>query len=202
MMTVNDMKNNLRKVEADVEGIDERLQRLETKVEASDKKIAELKAENKTLHGKTDKIIDDSMRDTLTIHGIPRQRGKETWDDTERLLATFLADNSSASVNDWLGKITRGHRGKPSSNVIHCLFKDWKYAQEVKEIFRKAKGKIGQVFALDKFSIGTQDRRNLAQEQRDIERKKIPGSKLWIKYPATLMCERPGEKGYKAIASF
>jgi hypothetical protein len=202
MLTVNELKNNMRKVEADVESIDTRLQRLEMKSELQEERIAELETEKKALHARCDKLTDDNMRDTMTIHGIPRKVGRESWDDTEVILADFLAEHTTASSGEWLAKITRAHRGKPSSNVIHCLFRNWKFGQEVKEVFRRAQGKINNVYVLEKFSIATQDRRNLAQDRRDVERKKVPGSKLWIKYPATLMCERPGEKGYKAIATF
>jgi chromosome segregation ATPase len=202
MLTVNDVKNNVRKVEANVDALESRLERLEMNLEKANEKIATLESDKKVLEGRVDKAEDNSCRDTLTIHGIPRKIGKESWDDTEEILAQFLSEHSAGSKNDWLGKITRAHRGKPQSNVIHCLFRDWKYTQECKELFRKAKGKINFVHVLEKFSIPTQDRRNLAQERRELERKKVPGSKIWIKYPATLMCERPGEKGYKAIATF
>ena len=202
MLTVNDLKNDMRKVKEEVEAMDVRMQRLELKAETTDTKIATLQAENKTLQSANDKLTDDSLRDTLTIHKIPRKQGQETWDDTERILAEFLADNSTGSTNDWLGKITRTHRGRHTSNVIHCLFRNWKYAHEVKELFRQKQGKIGQVYALDKYSINTQERRYQAQARRDTERNKVPGSKLWIKYPAILMCQRPGEKGYKVIATF
>ena len=109
-----------------------RLQRLEMKGEVTDQKIADLVTENKSLRSANDKLTDDSMRDTLTIHKIPRKVGKESWDDTERILAQFLADNATGSVEDWLQKITQAHRGRITSDVIHCLFSNWKHAQEVK----------------------------------------------------------------------
>ena len=202
MLSVNELKNDMRKVKAEVDEMGDRLTRLEVKADATDEKISDLQAENRSLRADNAKLTDDSMRDTLTIHKIPRKQGRERWDDTGRILAQFLSDNSTGSVEDWLGKITRAHRGKPTSNVIHCLFRNWKYAQEVKELFRANRGKIGEVYALEKFSINTQDRRNLAHAKRDSHRKVNPGAKLWIKYPAILMCQLPGEEGYKAIATF
>jgi hypothetical protein len=208
MLTVNDLKNELRGVKADVEGLGDRLTNLEMKQEASDKRlvaaeneIEDLKDENKRLHGRIDTLTDNSMRDTLTVHHIPRQ-GKESWDDTETILAEFLAKNTTQSVNDWLGKITRAHRGKPTSNVIHVLFRNWKWAQEVRELFRVKQGKIGSVFCLDKYSIKTQDRRNLAQDKRDKYRRDFPGTKLWIKYPAILMAKHVGDEKYSAIFTY
>jgi hypothetical protein len=201
MITVNELKHDMGKVKEDVDDMGDRLARLEVRLDAAETKIASCEAENKSLKSANAKLTDDAMRDTLTIHKIPRKGGKETWPDTERILATFLSDNAYGSVAEWLAKITRAHRGKPSSDVIHCLFESWKFAQEVKEIFRKRQGKIGVVFALDKFSIPTQDRRNLCQDKRDVVRRENGGAKLWIKYPATLMCQLPGEEGYKAIAT-
>ena len=72
----------------------------------------------------------------------------------------------------------------------------------MRELFRAKQGKIGTVFCLDKFSIATQERRNLAQGKRDSYRKANPGTKLWIKYPATLMAKHEGDDSYKAIATF
>jgi hypothetical protein len=202
LITVNDLKHDLRKVVADVEGIDSRLEALENRVMLAEEKCEALQGENKILHDRCDKIVDTACRDTLTIHGIARIPGKESWDDTKHCLSEWLATNSSSSPQQWFDKITRAHRGKPSSNVMHVLFKDWTHLQEVLELFRLAKGKINHVYALEKFSINTQERRNLAQKEREKERGLWPGSKLWIKYPATLMCQRVGEKGYKAIAHF
>jgi hypothetical protein len=202
MITVDDMKREIRGVKSDVGDLEARLIALEVKLEKSDKKIADLEKEKEEAKGEIAKLTDDSMRDTLTIHKIPRKIGKETWTDTEKILAQFLADNSNRSMADWLAKIVRAHRGKPTSTVIHCLFADWRDSQEVKELFRSNRGKIGTVYVLEKFSIRTQDRRNLANTKREAERATNPSAKLWIKYPATLMCQLPGEEGYRPIASY
>ena len=204
-LTVDGLKHELTKVKDDVEAMEVRLARLEMKDAARDAEMAELKQENVALRASNDKLTDESLRDSLSIHHIPRKQGKETWDDTKQILAKFLAENSTSSEAQWTAKISRAHRNNRStSNVIHALFKDWEYSQEVKELFRQKKGKIGQVFVLDKFSINTQSRRNLAQARRDVERARVPGSKLYVKYPAVLMCQRPGEEGqgYKIIAEF
>ena len=203
LISVNDLKQELTKVKGDVEAMDVRLTRLELKDEARDEEVAVLKRENKELRAANDKLTDDSLRDSLSIHNIPRKGERESWDETKRVLAKFLSENSTETEAMWAGKISRAHRGnKPGATVMHVLFKDWEYAQQVKDLFWKKQGKIGAVFVLDKFSINTQERRNKAQARRDIERQKVSFSKLYIKYPAVLMCQRPGEKGYNAIATF
>ena len=69
-------------------------------------------------------------------------------------------------------------------------------------MFCQRKGKIGAVFVLDKFSIGTQERRNKAQARRDIERKNQPNAKLYIKYPAVLMFKGVDDENYLPIVTF
>ena len=209
--SVEDVKNDLRRVKDDVDAMGARILRLELKSEQSDTRIAALEAENAMLteknvrlENKIDKTIDDSLRDSLSIHRIPRKPGggRESWDETGDILAAFLAKNSKQSKEVWKGKISRAHRGKPSSDVIHCLFSDYRWAAEVLELFRGKKGKIGDVFALEKFSIATTDRRNLAQDERDRYRRANPNAKCWIKYPATLMCKNENDSSYNPIKSF
>ena len=86
--------------------------------------------------------------------------------------------------------------------MIHVQFESWKHQQEVLELFRRRKGKVGLVYVLEKFSDPTTDRRNLANARR----KEIQGAhkeaQVWIKYPATVMCKHKGEKAYKVVATF
>ena len=216
---LTELKHDLRGVKEEVDDLGARLMRVEVRQGVDGEKIkaleqenallrernTELKDENKNVNGRVDTLTDNSMRDTLTIHHLPLMQGKkETWDDTERLLAEFLSANTTQSVDAWLGKITRGHRGKSTSksNVIHVLFRNWKWAQEVRELFRQKQGKINNIFCLDKFSINTQERRNYAHAKRDTYRKANPGTKLWIKYPATLMAKHVGEEKYTAIIKY
>ena len=216
MHTVEDLKNEMRGVKSDVEGLEDKFTRLENRqmltdqqLKANDKRLAKaeeeivsLKEDNKKLHGEVNSLTDNSMRDTLTVHNIPRKIGKESWTDTEDILANFLANNTNQSAEQWLEKITRAHRGKPSSNVIHVLFRNWKWAQEVQEVFRLKKGKIGTTFCLEKFSIPTQERRSLAQKKRESYRKDFPGTKMWIKYPATLMAKHERDENYQPLFFF
>ena len=132
MISVNELKADMRKVKADVEVMGERLAKLEARVDVAEEKVSNVENENKTLKADNAKLTDDAMRDTLTIHKIPRKLGRETWPETARILATFLHVNAYGTVDEWLAKISRAHRGKPSSDVIHCLFESWKHAQEVK----------------------------------------------------------------------
>ena len=201
--SVTELKAEMGKMRDDLEAVDVRVQRLELKAEETDRKILRLESENAALHAANEKLTDDSLRDSLSIHHIPRKGGRESWSETKAVLAKFLAEHSEGSEQQWSGKISRAHRGnKPGATVIHCLFRDWEYAQEVKEMFRQKRGKIGAVFVLDKFSIGTQERRNKAQARRDVERKNRPNAKIYIKYPAILMCKGVDDEEYLPIATF
>ena len=143
------------------------------------------------------------------MHGIPRQKGsgkkgQETWPETKRILAKFLAENTkSGSMSSWIGKITRAHRGnKPTSNVMHVLLESWTYKEEILQLFKKAKGNINNVYVLEKFSVPTTDRRNFCIADREEIRKLNPLAMMWIKYPATLMCKLPGEEEYKEYSKY
>ena len=80
--SVEDVKNDLRRVKDDVDAMGARILRLKLKFEQSDTRIAALEAENAMLkeknvrlENKIDKTIDDSLRDSLSIHRIPRKAG-------------------------------------------------------------------------------------------------------------------------------
>ena len=58
MITVNDLKNDMRKVKEEVEDLGVRMLRLEVKAEVTDKKMADLETENKSLRADNDKLTD------------------------------------------------------------------------------------------------------------------------------------------------
>ena len=64
--------------------------------------------------------------------------------ETEDVLAQYLADNAYESKPLWKSRIDRAHRGK--STVIHCQFSTWKGAEALRTLFMKSGGKIGAVY--------------------------------------------------------
>ena len=210
------IKNDVCGVRADVDEVKDTVAAMKAQMKDFEKQLAkqkeenaELRAEIKRVDGKVDKNTDNACRDTITVHGIPRTRGsgkdgRETWPDTKRVLAKFLAEKcGSGTTKGWIAKITRAHRGlRKESNVMHVLLESWTYKEEIMDLFKKAKGNIHGAFVLEKFSGPTTDRRQLCIAERDEIRKASPLAKMWIKYPATLMCQLPGEEGYKEVAIY
>ena len=220
---LKEVKHDISTVKAEVSGVREdvdelkiqmvtvleRVASVETELKVVKAKNAELEDKIKKVDEKADKNTDNACRDTITVHGIPRQKGsgkkgQETWPETKRILAKFLADNTkSGSMSSWVSKITRAHRGlNPTSNVMHVLLESWTHKDEIMQLFKKKQGKINNVFCLEKFSVSTTDRRNFCIADRDEIRKANPQAMCWIKYPATLMCKLPGEDDYTEYSKY
>ena len=148
------------------------------------------------------KQTDDGMRNSMTIHKIPKTKERESWTETRRVLAKFLKENVSDidSEIDWYARIERAHRGR--TEVIHVRFKHHEYAEEVRDSFFGSKGRKGAVFINDKYSDHTQERRNKAYAARQAYKVEHPNSKLYISYPANLKCKDPRDKDYRVVKQF
>ena len=197
--TVQEVKVDVAKIKDDVENFKYRMNEIE------DKQL-ELEEVNGALNDKVEKLelqcaetIDRSMRASLTVHHIPKN-AKETWDDTANILAKFLAENSTVPEAEWKGRIERAHRGK--TTVIHIAFESWKHAEMVRLLFRDKQGKIGDVFCLDKYSPHTQDRRTKAYQFRKDYRERNHGAKLFLRYPAIVMCKKVGDVTYNEVVRY
>ena len=189
--------------------VEMRLADTERQLTAANKKNTKLETKLNAVDQKTNRQKDEACRASLTVHWIPRKKltkpdDRESWTDTQTILATFLSEKCGlGSVPEIEQKITWAHRSdKPDTDVIHVQMESWKYQQEIMECFRRKKGKVGLVYVLEKFSDDTTERRNKCNERRKEIRAKHNDAKVWIKYPATLMCKFKGEKKYKEVAKF
>lgn len=143
---------------------------------------------------------DRSMRSTISIHKIPKTADFEKWEVTTDIVAKFLAQHCGDSVETWRNRIERCHRGK--TTVIHCRFESWRYAEEVRQAFKSSKGRIGDVFYLDKFSIHTMNRRQKAWDLRKQLMDANPGMKASVRYPATLYAKAANDSKFSEYKSF
>ena len=178
---------------------DERMFELEEKVEALSNKVT-------FLEGALAKEADNNARATLKFVGIP-QIGREKWPETERKLATFLAEHSTVSAAMWQSRFTRGHHGNSDpDSPIHCLFESWRWPQEVRVIFAKKGHKIkrgdNDVYCNDHYSTWTYARRAKAFLKRKDIRKANPLWKVKVAYPAHLMKKAPTDEAYVLIQAF
>ena len=162
----------------------------------------ELKREVKGLKLDLAEQIDRGLRNCLTVHNVPLTKQRESWDETKAVLAKFLSTEVSKEVSEveWAKRIQRAHRGR--TTVIHANFKFWEDAEEVRDKFREQNGKIDGKFVNDKHSDHTSERRQKAYEARKKYRANNPNSKLYIKYPAILMCKDVDDAKYNPLKYF
>ena len=166
-----------------------------------------LKGEVASVRGDLTEQIDRSLRDQLMICGLPKDSAKEKyWDDTITAVAEWLAANSSKPYKYWDKAIIRAHRGsfrpdKPGPTPIHCIFR-WRVTEEVRDLFMKAKNKIGSVTIKDKFSDPTQARVNEALIYRRGLLNENSELKIKVSYPAKVMVKAKGESRYKFDKEF
>lgn len=166
-----------------------------------------LKGEVASVRGDLTEQIDRSLRDQLMICGLPKDSAKEKyWDDTITAVAEWLAANSSKPYKYWDKAIIRAHRGsfrpdKPGPTPIHCIFR-WRVTEEVRDLFMKAKNRIGSVTIKDKFSASTQSRVNEALIYRRGLLNENSELKIKVSYPAKVMVKAKGESRYKFDKEF
>ena len=196
--TVNELKNDIGKIQESVEIVEQRCNDIEEKHFETSAEVEELRKEVKGLKLDLASQTDRGLRNSLTIHNIPYSKERETWNETEAVLATFLSKNVSTA--DWGSRIERAHRGR--TTVIHVMFKHYEFAEEIRDKFMEKGGKINNNFVNDKFSEHTQERRQRAYEARKKYRLENPTSKLYIKYPASLMCKDFGDRSYRVMQQF
>ena len=197
--TVNDMKNDISKITSEVEKVKVRCDVVEEKHDQLDTKVVSLERKVDELEDSLAEQTDRSMRSSITIHNIEKGP-KETWDETKEIAAKFFAEHLPGDQREWPNKIERAHRGR--TTVIHCRFESWRFAEEVREKFREKRGKIGNIFILDKFTICMQDRRAKANDTRKNFRQSNPGAKAYIRYPAILMGKKIIDDRYYEITRF
>ena len=222
---IQDMNINIcsrfDRIEENVGNINATVAGLQDKVQASDSAIVNCKSEmsrlendNALLKGEVsvlaqrlDEQVDRSLREHLTIIGIPRQNTEKSWSDTEEVLVNWLDEHTDMSAEYLRSNIVRCHRGAdPVSEyfvhpVINCRF-SWKVADT---IFRALGGgfETDSVKIKNKFSKGTQARVNRALlKRKELKNGELSNWKLFIKYPATLMGKGPEAQRYTVLNKF
>ena len=109
-----------------------------------------MKGEIEDLKALLDEQIDRGLRDHLTFFGIPKEPTEKYWEDTTKVLASWLAAHSTTRDFAYFdNNIERCHRGgykpdKPGPPPIFCKFR-WRAAEEIRGIINRAKGKMDGV---------------------------------------------------------
>ena len=153
---------------------------------------------------------DRNSRNSLIIRGIAEQ-GKESWEDTRKVLCETLAPIVKIDANNISQMIERVHRGsrrpnenndRPNNNndrppVIHARFFNWNHVENLKNLMWEH-GKDSGIYIDQRFGPNTTYRRNkaLAARRQLLTNGEIAGG--FLRYPAKLFIKRHKED-YKYI---
>jgi len=165
---------------------------LEEQCQAQDTKIKHL----------TD-IIDDlqnrALRETLIFKNVPMNREESTWAHTKNVLADTISEITKFDKALVYKSIDRAHRGKSNGKTtphIFVKFTSWSTMEDVKSIIQES-SRDTHIYASNMYSPSLTARRNDAMLHRKTLKSNEPCIKAYVKYPATLMVQRPGNSHYQ-----
>ena len=172
--------------------------------------------QNSTLDERIENRTNRQLRKTLVFKGIPEkindtndnQHKNETWDDTEEILASRIAEVCDMQLPEAKKLIERCHRSNPNPKYkgsgprpIFAAFHSWKDSEWVKNDFRKNNidNPRCHIYAEQKFGPKTTMRRNQAMLMRKSLKEKGDIINGYVAYPARLMVKTSNERGAKYI---
>ena len=200
-----DAKTNASNNSDEIEGL-----RLEMK-EQSDKISKQFETISK-LESEIEELKNRSLRKTLMFKNIKYQQVSESsWSTTKpvliELISRILPETTKEEI--W-NNIERAHRihskgtssnGSPPYLIVKML--NWEFSENVKSAFiQENKNGRSQVFVSQMYSKSLTLRQNQALKHQHEMKEEDPSIQGYIRYPATLMIKRPGEKKYKVQKEF
>ena len=150
-----------------------------------------------------------SMRTTLVFKGIPGT--ERSLDQTSEVLSNKINEmcNKEVDISDW---VERAHRSKANEsenktkiNII-AKFCSWRQSESIKKIvvdFNKNEPDISKHIYVEQLqSKKLTERTNNAKKRRKDLKQEHPDWKMFITYPAKLMCKKPGDSKYRVLDEF
>ena len=150
------------------------------------------------------------MRKTLIFRNIQQDQSRESWDQTNIILANEIKKQKENIDHDVIiKKIERAHRAKenrPGRNLpIIAKFKNWNFSEEMKNSFIKvAKDRNNRtpIFVSQIYSPSLTTRCNEAMKKRKELREEDQRIRAYVKYLPVLIVKRPGETAYTPYAEY
>ena len=197
---VMENREDIDTLKADVSLNTEKFDDLHDQTCERDDEVQKLRGEVNSLRDELNNQIDRGLRDHLTFYGIQKNGVEKSWEDTTKVLATWLAEHTEHDYAYFDNAIERCHRGprnsdKPGPPPIFCKMR-WRVAEEIRRALR---GVRDGVVVKDKFSDSTQERRNKALLHRQHLKKNTDGIKIYVSYPARVMVKKLGEERYSTV---
>ena len=204
-----------------IDKLSEENKKLKTENTSLKNKMHDASEQNEILDERIENRTNRQLRKTLIFKGIPEasmtnndephddQNNKaETWNDTERVLASQIANIGDIPFEEAKRIIERCHRSNPNPKYkgtgprpIFAAFHDWKDSEWLKTIFRKnnMNNPGCHIYCEQKFGSKTTQRRNQAMVMR--KKLKDDGKIFngYVAYPARLMVKTSDARGAKYI---
>ena len=151
-----------------------------------------------------------SLRKTLIFKNIKHQVNENSWSDTKNVLIYEISNAlTEASKGEIAENIERAHRiqnnsetsGRGSNNTPPYLvaqIANWEYSERIKSAFIvENQNGNSRVFVSQIYSKSLTLRRNQALKHRYELKEGDPSIQGYVRYPATLMIKRAGERKYR-----
>ena len=164
------------------------------------------------LESEIEELKNRSLRKTLIFKSIKYQQTNESsWSDTKSVLidqiSIILPETIKEEISKNIETARRVHSKGTSSNrsppYLVVKMVNWEFSEKAKSVFiQENQNGRSQVFVSQMYSKSLTLRRNQALKHRHEMKEEDPSIQGCIRYPATLMIKRPGEKKYKIEKEF
>ena len=164
------------------------------------------------LESEIEELKNRSLRKTLMFKNIKYQQVSESsWSATKsvliELISRILPETTKEEISNNIERAHRVHSKGTSSNgsppYLVVKMVNWAFSENVKSAFiQENQNGRSQVFVSQMYSKSLTLRQNQALKHRLEMKEEDPSIQGYIRYPATLMIKRPGEKKYKVEKDF
>ena len=204
--TAQEARRYARENREDIEGLKFRLTELNETFSKQAITIHQLDIEVEDLKNR-------SLRKTLVFRNIKKQQSENTWDDIKMVPANEISKNmQDFSKEEIIKNIERAHRvttanRNPSATsappFLVAKITNWDMAEKIKSAIIKAnqEGKSA-VFVSQMYSKSLTERRNAALKYRADLKEQGTSVEGYVKFPATIMIKRNGERKYSLKKEF
>ena len=204
---INKQSDTISQLLDKINELTERISKLESKSAVNEESIPSITEER--IHS-IEELIEErtnrQLRKTLVFKGIPEKEDERSWQDTEDILSSVIAETLEIDHDEAVNMIDRCHRGgnrqyykgKGKARPIYAAMMAWKDCEDLLDKARRKKS------ILVDFRYGplTTRRRNLALQKRRELLDNGTFIKAHISYPAVIKGKAKGNDKYKIIYDF
>ena len=212
-----DLQNAVRVVQNKADEAIEISKQNRDELESVNFRLAEQDRELADQDSKIRRLLDDiddlnnwSLRKTLIFKNIPYNGNSEnSWNETKNVMAAetgkVLPNTTSEAVVNFIEiahRITSATKREGPSYLV-AKIKSWNTSEELKSAFIKAnQSRKSRVFVSQMYSKALTIRRNQALKLRTDLKEQDPTIQGFVRFPASLLIKRVGERKYSLERDF